>query len=429
MNKSLFVEIAQKYYPQIRQYIELVNGKRGTQTYLHEEMLRREFSPTQDWTSASVNASYVAADVVDMDSPLPLKRRDSIAVVSGTLPTIGMKLWLNAKQINDINIMTARGQMSGEVAVKVLDDSVRCVNGIRERLEACFLQGLSEGVCLVPDADNAGVGVRLSFGYLESNAYKSTAPWGQEGATPLSDIARVLGANPSIDTIMLAKETYDLLRQSDEARALVAGYRGTVAVSDPKAYPVPPTTAFNEAMASEYGVTLKVVNRSVLVEKNGKRQAIRPWNRDKVIFLVGTQVGALVYGSHPEETHKVAGVEYSKPLPYALLSKYAQNDPLREFTAIQGIVAPIIENVDQIYSLDVTGGQVLDKEAEQSDTDDSKTTIFGSAYAKTLIIEKYKAVTGLRIANNIGDQALIAKVNELSLEAQNELKAQLEAGA
>lgn len=429
MNKSLFVDITAKYFPKIAQYVELVNGKRGVPTYLHEEMLRREYSPTQDWTSASVNTNYVAADMVDIDSPLPLKRRDSLAVVSGTLPTIGMKLWLNAKQINDINVMVNRGQMTQEVAVKILDDSVRCVNGIRERLEACFLQALSEGVCLVPDAENVGTGVRLNFNYLASNSYKATIAWGGEGAKPLSDIARVLGANPAISTIMLAKETYDLMRQSDEARALVASYRGSVVVgASAGAYPVPSSSAFNEAIADEYGVEFKVVNRSVLIEKNGVRKSIRPWNKDKVIFLVGSQVGALVYGSHPEETHKVAGVEYSKPMPYALLSKYSLNDPLREFTSIQGIVAPIIENVDQIYSLDVQGGEKLDSSAEGSDTDDSKTTIFGQAYAKTLIVEKYKTLTGNRVASNIGDQALISKVNELTDEQQAELKALLEQG-
>lgn len=369
MQKSLFVDVTQKYFPKIADYVELVNEKRGAPIYLHEQMLRREFSPSQDWTSASVNSTYVAADMVDMDSPLPLKRRDSLSVVSGTLPTIGMKLWLNAKQINDINIMVARGQMSQEVAVKILDDSVRCVNGIRERLEACFLQGLSEGVCLVPDEQSAGIGVRLSFGYLERNAFTASKPWSAEGATPLSDIAKVLAVNPAITTIMLAKETYDLLRQSAEARALVASYRGAVVVGgDATAYPVPSPTAFNEAVQDEHGVAFKVVNRSVTVEKNGTRSTIRPWNKSKVIFLVGEQVGALVYGAHPEETHPVAGVTYSKPQPYALLSKYSKNDPLREFTAIQGVVAPIIENVDLIYSLDVEATTTADGAGAQATT-------------------------------------------------------------
>jgi hypothetical protein len=37
---------------------------------------------------------------------------------------------------------------------------------------------------------------------------------------------------------------------------------------------------------------------------------------------------------------------------YKLISKYSKTDPLIETTAVQAFVAPIIEDVDQIYMLD-----------------------------------------------------------------------------
>lgn len=425
MKKTLFADITEKFFPSIDKVIEQVNGKRGTAPkYLHEEMLRLEYSPTQTWSNASVNTTYVAADIVDMDSPLPIKRRDSIAQATGTLPTVGMKLWLGGKQINDINVMIAQGMLSSQVASKVLNDAVRCTNGVKERLEICFLQGLSEGVCLVPDEQNTGVGVRLNFNYLAENSYGVVKPWGEEGALPISDLARVLSANPNITTIMLSKEAYNTLRQSMEAKTLTASYMG-VASLNKETLAVPTPTKFNEAFKDEYGVDFHIVDRTIYVEKNGIRSKVRPWNRDKVIFLVDKQVGALVYGRLPEETNPVEGVAYSKPTEYALLSKYSMNDPLREFTAIQGIVAPIIENVDQIYSLDITSSEVLDEAKETEDSDDSKITVWGKAYKKPETIKALSTILGRRVNTTIGDEKLLMLINELNDEQEAELKTAL----
>lgn len=424
MEKSLFFDVSAMYMPMIKKVIELVNGKRGAQPYLFETMLRTEFSPTQKWDSASVNTNYVAADIVDMDSPLPVKRRDSLSVASGDLPTMGMKLTLTNKQINEINVMIAQGALAEDVAKKVLNDAVRCANGIKERIEACFLQALSEGAYAVDDNTNTGTGIRLDFKFPKKNCYSASTPWGEQGATPVSDIARVIEANPGITTILIAKETYNVLRRSAEARELVAGFNG-VSIAQGGSYPTPSPTALNEAFEDEFGTKFQIIDRNVVIEKNGERKTIRPWNRDKVTFLADTQVGALVYGQLPEETHKVAGVLYEKPLEYALMSKYSTNDPLTEYTAIQGIVAPILENVDQIYSLDVSAGEVVDTAKEAQDAGDTKLTVWGATYVKSDVVKELAYITGARIAHNIGDSSLIAKINELNDAEEEELKARL----
>lgn len=426
MNPSLFLELILKFLPSFDKIIEKVNGKRNNKlTYLHETMLRKEYSPDQKWESASVNTTYVAADIVDMDSPLPVKKRDSLAHANGDLPTIGMKLWLGNKQINAVNIMIARKVATTQIIAKLLNDSVRCVTGMKERLEMCFLQGLSEGVTAVEDAENVGTGVRLNFGYLPKNCFGSVIKWGDQGFTPISDLSRVLSKDSGISFIMIAKETYNLMRQSDEARELAANYAGSL-IMDGIKLPVPNPTKFNEAFKDEYKCDFIIVDRDVVIEKDGKRSTIRPWNANKVIFLTSQEVGALVYGTLPEETHKVEGVEYTKPLEYALLSKYSKNDPLREYTAIQGIVAPIIENVDQIYSLDISETQQLDEVEEAKDTTDVKVTVWGATYHKAEFIAALKEITSERIASNIGDSKLIEKVNALSDEDEAKLKAAVE---
>ena len=46
------------------------------------------------------------------------------------------------------------------------------------------------------------------------------------------------------------------------------------------------------------------------------------------------------------------GVVYSTVDNYKLIAKYSKTDPLQEFTSGQAIVAPVIENVEQIYVID-----------------------------------------------------------------------------
>ena len=426
MEQSLFLDLVQKYLPKLNAIIEKVNGKRNNKlTYLHDTMLRMEYSADQKWESASVNTTYVAADIVDMDSPLPIKKRDSLAHASGDLPTVGMKLWLGNKQINSINVMIARGIATEQVIAKLLNDSVRCSTGMKERNELCFLQGLSEGVTAVPDVENTGTGVRLNFGYLEKNSYGVNIPWDEQGFIPISDIRNVLSKDSSISYMMLAKETYDLMRQSQEARELAANFTNTLVVEN-SVLPVPTSSKFNEAFKDEFSVDIIKVDRDVMIEKDGKRTKVRPWNPNKIIFLYTTEVGALVYGTLPEETKHVAGVEYEKPLPYALLSKYSTNDPYREYTSIQGIVAPIIENVDTIYSMDITEAQKVDNAKEAADTSDVKITAWGNTYTKADFITALKTITNQRVAANISDEKLLEKVNALSDEDEASLKASVE---
>lgn len=91
--------------------VERLNEKRNNsaQTYLYKEKLRPQFSLDGRWASILAEYTRVAADVVALDSELPLKSRDTLEVASGTIPKIGMKLYLTEKQMKDVDSMIAQG--------------------------------------------------------------------------------------------------------------------------------------------------------------------------------------------------------------------------------------------------------------------------------------------------------------------------------
>ncbi|MDR1161265.1 MAG: hypothetical protein LBK45_02900 [Tannerellaceae bacterium] len=427
MVTSLFVEYLAKIFPKLQNVIDKVNEKRNANlTYLHKTMLRKVYSADQKWTSASVNTTYVAADVVAMDSPLPIKKRDSIAHANGTLPKVGMKKHLFESDINAINIMKAQGQDWTLIANKLTNDPVACSVGIDEQNEASFLTGLSEGIVAITDENNTGTALRINFNYLPGNSFGVQAA----GEITLDDVRNVLskaGENgDAIITIALALSTYNKLRQTQGAKELAANYRGQTFDSNTK-LPVPAAALFDEAFADDSnGVKFLKIDRSVISEKNGKRKSYKPWNADKVIYLTSDEVGALVWGTLAEKTNPVEGVVYSTVDEYKLISRYRTTDPLTETTSGQALVLPVIENIDQVYSQDISEAQALDEDAELADTTDVKITVWGVAYKKPEFIAELKTISGERIAVNIGDAKLIAKVNELSDEQEAALKAAVE---
>lgn len=427
MKESLFIEYVKKIFPKLQTIIEKVNGKRGNKlTYLHKTMLRKEYSADQKWESASVNTTYVSADMVAMDSPLPAKNRDSIAHANGTLPKVGMKKILRETQINAINIMKAQGASFTSIANKLTNDPVACSVGIDEKNEANFLTALSNGIVIVEDENNTGTGLRINFNYMPENCFGIEVP----NFISYDDIKNVLSKadadGNSITTIMLALSTYNAIRQTQWAKELVANYRGQTVVEGTK-LPVPTASLFDEAFADDNnGIKFLKVDRTVISEKNGKRKPYKPWNANKIIFLTTEEVGALVWGTLAEKTNPVSGVVYSTVDEYKLISKYSKNDPLQEFTSGQALVLPVIENVDQIYSLDITEGQLVDTEAESSDTGDEKITVWGQAYKKPEFVTEYNKIRGSKLAGTIADDKLIAAVNKLSDAEEAALKAAVE---
>lgn len=353
MEKSLFIEYIDKIYPKLGEIIEKINGKRNNQlTYLHKTMLRKEYSADQKWESASLNTHHVAADMVAMDSPLPLKKRDSVATASGRLPKVGMKKALKESDLNAINIMKAQGANFTQIANKLINDSVACSVAIDERNEANFLTALSEGACLIAEEDNTGTALRVTFGYLDENQFGVT----KSGEISHDDIKKVITKadedGNAITTIAIALSAYNKLRQTQWAKELVANYRGQM-YTNPANLSVPTASAFDEAFADDNnGIKFLKIDRSVIVEKNGERKSVKPWSANKLIFLTSEEVGALVWGTLAEKTNPVNGVVYSTIDDYKLIAKYSKNDPLQEWTSGQALVLPVIENVDQIYSLD-----------------------------------------------------------------------------
>lgn len=356
MLKSLFPEYVNKWFSAIvTKVIETVNGSKNAPTYLFKDMLTEQYSTDLKWSSLSVNGNIVAADVVAMDSPLPLKKRDSLRKAEGDIPKLGLKLYLTEKQLSDIDILVARGGREADVVSQLFGDTKKAVTAIEERLEFMFLQALSSGVTSIDEENNSGVEIRIDYGIPEKNKVEAATKWSDAASLPLDDIEEIIEAaseeGQDFTVLLMDRATFNNFKKTTQVKERHATALGLAVTSGTKP-PVPTLSQVNEFLLEDYGLTIKVVNRTVRIEKNGKRKSVRPWAEGAVTFLTDEQVGSLYYGSLAEENHPAAHVAYEKANSYTLVSKYHKTDPLREYTSAQANVVPVIDGVDSIYILD-----------------------------------------------------------------------------
>ena len=318
MKESMFIEFIKTIWPKLSLYVkEKVDPKK--RTYLHKTMLRKVYSADQKWEGTSAKTVYVAADMVAMDSPLPIKKRGSIATSNGKLPKVGMKKILRETEINTVNIMKAhyasaqtdeaKKAEKARILTKLTDDGVACSVGIDEKNEANFLTGLCEGIVLVEDEDNTGTGLRVNYGYKEENTF-GTITKGHLSYDDFENIKKKADADGNtIVKMMIATSKLNEMRKERWARELVADSEDKV-YTDDTTLKVPSKKKFVEALQDEFEITITEVDRTVIFEKNGKQKPVKPWNADRIIFLcTEDEVGSLVWGTLAEATNPVEGVK------------------------------------------------------------------------------------------------------------------------
>lgn len=367
MDQSLYFEQVKTYFPGVA--AKVVTNLNGTQnvainrTYLHLTMLTRQYSPDLKWQSIStINNSAVAADLISFDSSIPLKTRDSLGGATGDVPKIAMELALREKQLTDLDIIArTRGGQSSELLSALFNDTARVITGFYERLEYMFLQGLSTGITSMADPNNVGLGVRIDYGYYAANKFGTVgAVWlsNPTTATPLTDFARVQNkANTDGNTIitwMLDRNTFNSMIATNEVKQEVAAAIGFFGAT----IPTPTLDQVNNATEAKYGFNFKIIERSVITEKDGIRTAVKPWASRQIVGITSNNVGTLPWGTLAEMSHPVDKVNYTTVNDFILVSKYRENRPsLAEYTSSQGLALPVIGNVNGIYTLDTTAVQ------------------------------------------------------------------------
>lgn len=352
MEQSIFSQYLAKWFAGIVLSVTTrLNDTKGPLTYRYKQMLRVETSITGKWESFTSTFTQVMADVVAMDSSLPLKKRDSLAKASGNIPKMGMELKMNEQQLTELGVLQAQQGQDSVILKRVFEDTPKVITGVYERNEAIFLEGLSTGQALIDDPENVGTGIRIDYGYKTANKFGVGVLWTTSAtATPFDDFERVQKkAEEDGNTIvraMMDKTAFNALVATTQSKELYAFKQGFVGTK----IPTPSLEQINTVMSDRLGFQIEIVDRSVRYERDGVQTTMKPWATGVVAFITSDQVGSLVSAPLAEESHPVAGVTYEKADGYILVSKFRQNRPsLAEFTTSQARCIPVISS--EVYLL------------------------------------------------------------------------------
>lgn len=412
MKESLFVKYTAWLSAIILGVITKVNGGKTELSYLHKSMLTEELSTDLKWSTLTVNSTIVAADMVAMDSPLPLKKRDAIGTADGEITKLGMKKQMSEKQLSDIDILVSKKIENKIIVEKIFNDAISCMMGIHEKIEFLFLTSLSNGIGLIEDTENVGTGIRIDFGYKNANKFGVAKPWSDSTSLPLDDIKNVLkaakAAGASLKFMMMDQSTFDNLADNAQTKQYFAFSQGFVG----SAIPVPDLDMVNAMLLKRYKLTIVIVDRTVITERDGVRTVKTPWAANKVIFLETQKVGRLMYGILAEETRQSKAATYAKAGSYILIKKWSSEEPFAEFTSSQALAIPVIDAVDSIYSLD-TEEAAVDVQTEGDANFLYETVSYTKASVADALKLAYPA-TKLTVAST--DAKLLEAINKLSEE-------------
>jgi hypothetical protein len=359
MEQSQYIDLIKSYFPSLTsKVLATLNNTTNpaiNARYRHREMLTKQFSVDNKWEALTTsNGSAVAADVIAMDSSIPLKMRDSISKYNGDIPKLGQELALRETQLTQLDILARNSNQTTQLIAKIYQDTPRVIKAVYETLEYMFLQALSTGVTAVQDPNNVGTGIRIDYGYLSANKFGTVgAVWSNTAATPLTDLAR-LQAKATTDgnaptRFMMDRTTFNRMVATAEAKGAYAAFIGNYGTNQQ----TPTLSQFNQALQDRYGYTIEIVERSVTFERDGTRTPLIPWGAGQIVGLNTDNVGSLTWGTLAEMNRPVAGVNYQTVEDFILVSNFRLNRPsLMEVTNSQALVVPVIDGVNAIYTLD-----------------------------------------------------------------------------
>lgn len=340
--KEIFESLAE---PTFRQWVAINKGK-----YTFTELLDFEYSVSGIWKSQNAKFKNIMADVVSLDSPLPIKDRGSIASAMGEIPKIGASYILKETQLKEIEIMQAQG-MEERVYKRVLENAVAGLRGVYERLEAMFLEGVSTGFAGCPDMDNPGNLIRFNYGFEDSHRAGVKKLWNNpEEMTPISDIADFITSidNSNVKVAYMDRTLALKLVQSKQMREI-----GSL-----MAPPIIGLEELKNRFLTLWGISLVIIDKKVVSQKSGKNKTLKPFDQNAIVFTKEGKLGTCFYTNLAEMSEPLPEVGYALADDYIMVAQQRTSNPLTETARAEAMAVPILDCAADTYILDTSKLQV-----------------------------------------------------------------------
>ncbi|RQO79139.1 hypothetical protein DBR40_05310 [Pedobacter sp. KBW01] len=298
-----------------------------------------------------------AASLVDPDAPAPKRGRPNLETLTGKIPT--MKEGFEMNQADYRSLMTikenSRLKQNGvdEMIVNFLNNDLKdAASSTDDRLDIMHIQGYSSfkvdaSVIVNPDGITVG---EVDLLAQPEQTRQVAKVWSDPTADPLKDIEAVVeyasGIGRSFSKIQIDRTTWGVMKNLASVKSAISAFYNP---GSNKNYVVT-LSSVNEYLVENLLPTIEVVNYRYGIQKDGIVSLINPFKATNVVFLPAGKLGTLHNAVAIEEWKKSPLKSYAK-YGTALLSKFQDDNPWKEFTEVEMNAFPGLEAIDGIMHL------------------------------------------------------------------------------
>jgi hypothetical protein len=297
-----------------------------------------------------------AASVVDSNAPAPLRSRAKLELYKGKIPSIKEKFAMTQDDMRTLEILRAlNNAASPDAMIRFLHkDLTEAAVAGDKRIDIMLLQALST-LTIDVSATNNPDGVNYGTIDLLAQPYQTQGVpvvWTDAAnSKPVDDIEKYLENiwntyGRRFGKILMSYETWLTFKQSAQVRSVLQTFYN---VGKANATFAVTLTNFNEYMDANDWPPIEIIKHQAHIEVDGKPTYIKPFKTGNVSFVPDGKIGTLFNGISMEDIHRVDNKSYAKFGP-TLVSKWAESDPLIEFTAMEMLAFPSVD-VDNIFIL------------------------------------------------------------------------------
>jgi hypothetical protein len=299
-----------------------------------------------------------AASIVDSDAPAPLRSRNKLELYKGKIPAIKEKFRMNQDDMRSLEVLRALPLAGGnnQALIDFLNKDLQeaAVSGDK-RIDLMLLQAISTLTIDVTATNNPDGVIYGTIDLLAASNQKQGVPivWtSSTTAKPITDIENYILANNNLrgrqfGKIVMSYELWQTFRATTQVSDMLKSFFNIGKANGTYANTL---ANVNDMFTANGWPTIEIINHVTNIEVDGKPTYVKPFDANNVAFVPAGKIGTLFNAVSMEDIHRVQNKTYAKFGP-TLVSKWAESDPLVEFTGMEMNAFPSV-NVDGIFILE-----------------------------------------------------------------------------
>jgi len=298
-----------------------------------------------------------AASIIARGSTAPLRGRQGLEKLTGSIPQIAEKFQMLESDYRDFltlqQLNTDENSRKQQLLDLLFSDVKRVGDAVMKRMDIMCLEGISTGyISLTVNNNPDGLVLQDAIPLLmpAGNFQNASISWDSSTATPFTDIMDVVNtaqaAGKKFAAILMTRSRFLKMVVTDEVKSFIANFinlRNLTKV-------LPTLQQVNDYLQANLLPPITLVDEVVGIEKDGVISTLRPFKDENVVFIPSGNMGVIKNSIAIEQLRPVSDVSYAT-FNNALISKFSETDPFREWTKAELNAFPAFEAIDNIYIL------------------------------------------------------------------------------